>query len=208
MAEPIRLMVVDDHAVVRGGLVALLATVEDMKVVAEASDGMEAVEQYDQLQPDVTLMDLRLKKMGGVEAIQRIRARWPQARVIVLTTFDGDEDIYRAIQAGAKAYLLKGMSVEELIGTVRAVHAGKVHIPAEIAGKLADRMAGPQLTSRELEVLRLVVKGRSNKEIGNELAISEATVKTHLNSLMAKLGVNDRTSASTAALQRGIVHLD
>ena len=201
-------MVVDDHAVVRGGLVALLATVEDMKVVAEASDGTEAVEQYDRLQPDVTLMDLRLKKMGGVEAIQRIRARWPQARVIVLTTFDGDEDIYRAIQAGAKAYLLKGMSVEELIGTVRAVHAGKVHIPAEIAGKLADRMAGPQLTSRELEVLQLVVKGRSNKEIGNELAISEATVKTHVNSVMAKLGVNDRTSASRAALQRGIVHLD
>lgn len=208
MAEPIRLMVVDDHAVVRGGLVALLATVDDMKVVAEASDGAEAVEQYDQLQPDVTLMDLRLKKMGGVEAIQRIRARWPQARVIVLTTFDGDEDIYRAIQAGAKAYLLKGMSVEELIGTVRAVHAGKVHIPAEIAGKLADRMAGPQLTAREMEVLRLVVKGRSNKEIGNELTISEATVKTHVNSLMSKLGVNDRTSASTAALQRGIVHLD
>lgn len=208
MSVPIRLLVVDDHAVVRGGLVALLATIEDMKVVAEASDGAEAVEQYSRHQPDVTLMDLRLKQMGGVEAIQQIRARWPQARIIVLTTFDGDEDIYRAIQAGAKAYLLKGMSVEELMSTVRAVHLGKIHIPAAIAQKLAERVAGPQLTTREREVLELVVRGRSNKEIGNELAISEATVKTHVNSLLAKLGVDDRTGASTVALQRGIVHLD
>jgi two-component system NarL family response regulator len=205
---PIRLLVVDDHAVVRGGLVALLGTVEDMKVVAEAADGREAFEQYAAHQPDVTLMDLRLRTLGGVEAIQMIRAKWPAARIIVLTTFDGDEDIFRAIQAGAKAYLLKGMSVEELMGTIRAVHGGRMRIPAAIAEKLAERMAGPQLTGRELEVLQLVVRGRSNKEIGNDLAISEATVKTHVNSLLSKLGVNDRTGASTAALQRGIVHLD
>lgn len=208
MAAPIRLLVVDDHTVVRGGLVALLATVEDMNVVAEASDGDEAIAQYAKYQPDVTLMDLRLKKVSGVEAIQRIRAQSPQARIIVLTTFDGDEDIFRAVQAGAKAYLLKGMSVEELISTVRAVNQGRTHIPAEIAEKLAERVAGPQLTARELEVLQLVVRGRSNKEIGSDLSISEATVKTHVNSLLGKLGVNDRTGASRAALQRGIVHLD
>ena len=199
---------VDDHSVVRAGLVALLKPVEDMQVVAEAGDGREAVDQYASYLPDVTLMDLRLQQVGGVEAIQRIRAKWPQARVIVLTTFDGDEDIYRAIQAGAKAYLLKGMSVDELIRTIRAVHEGRMRIPAAIAEKLAERMAGPQLTAREIEVLRLIVRGQSNKEIGSELSISEATVKTHINSLLGKLGVSDRTGASTAALQRGIVHLD
>jgi len=208
MPEPIRLLVVDDHPVVRGGLVALLGTVDDMKVVAEADDGREAFEQYSLHQPDVTLMDLRLRTVGGVDAIQLIRAKWPAARVIVLTTFDGDEDIYKAIQAGAKAYLLKGMSVEELISTIRSVHQGRTRIPAAIAEKLAERMAGPQLTNRELEVLQSIVGGRSNKEIGIDLSISEATVKTHINSLLSKLGVSDRTQASTAAIQRGIVHLD
>ena len=208
MPAPIRLLVVDDHPVVRGGLVALLGTVDDMKVVAEADDGREAFEQYSLHQPDVTLMDLRLRTVGGVDAIQLIRAKWPAARVIVLTTFDGDEDIYKAIQAGAKAYLLKGMSVEELISTIRSVHQGRTRIPAAIAEKLAERLAGPQLTNRELEVLQLIVRGRSNKEIGIDLSISEATVKTHINTLLSKLGVSDRTQASTAAIQRGIVHLD
>ena len=208
MPEPIRLLVVDDHPVVRGGLVALLGTVDDMKVVAEADDGREAFEQYSLHQPDVTLMDLRLRTVGGVDAIQLIRAKWPAARVIVLTTFDGDEDIYKAIQAGAKAYLLKGMSVEELISTIRSVHQGRTRIPAALAEKLAERLAGPQLTNRELEVLQLIVRGRSNKEIGIDLSISEATVKTHINTLLSKLGVSDRTQASTAAIQRGIVHLD
>jgi DNA-binding NarL/FixJ family response regulator len=208
MSETIRLLVVDDHPVVRQGLVALLSTVDGMEVVAQASDGQEAVDQYGLHQPDVTLMDLRLKEMGGVEAIRRIRAQWTAARIIVLTTFDGDEDIYRAMQAGAKAYLLKGMSVEELIGTIHAAHQGRSRIPAEIAEKLAERMSGPQLTNRELGVLELIVRGRSNKEIASELIISEATVKTHINSLLTKLNVTDRTQAATAAIQRGIVHLD
>jgi two-component system NarL family response regulator len=208
MSETIRLLVVDDHPVVRQGLVALLSTVDGMEVVAQASDGQEAVDQYGLHQPDVTLMDLRLREMGGVEAIRRIRAQWTAARIIVLTTFDGDEDIYRAMQAGAKAYLLKGMSVEELIDTIHAAHQGRSRIPAEIAEKLAERMSGPQLTNRELGVLELIVRGRSNKEIASELIISEATVKTHINSLLTKLNVTDRTQAATAAIQRGIVHLD
>ena len=208
MSETIRLLVVDDHPVVRQGLVALLSTVDGMEVIAQASDGQEAIDQYSLHQPDVTLMDLRLKEMGGVEAIRRIRVRWPAARIIVLTTFDGDEDIYRAMQAGAKAYLLKGMSVEELIDTIHAAHQGRSRIPVEIAEKLAERMSGPQLTNRELGVLELIVRGRSNKEIASELIISEATVKTHINSLLTKLNVTDRTQAATAAIQRGIVHLD
>jgi DNA-binding NarL/FixJ family response regulator len=208
MPETIRLMVVDDHPVVRQGLVALLKTVDGIEVVAEASDGGEAVTQYSLHQPDVTLMDLRLQTVGGVEAIRLIRSKSPGARIIVLTTFDGDEDIYRAMQVGAKAYLLKGMSIEDLISTIRAVHLGRSRIPPEIAEKLAERMSGPQLTNRELGVLQLIVQGRSNKEIASKLVISEATVKTHINSLLAKLGVTDRTQAATAAIQRGIVHLD
>ncbi len=208
MTEEISILVVDDHPVVRQGLVALLKTVPDMHVVAEAADGGEAVELYRQHKPAVTLMDLRLPTVGGVQAIQRIRAEFPAARVIVLTTYDGDEDIYRALQAGAKAYLLKGMSIDELISAIRAVHAGKSRIPAPIAEKLAERMGGAELTNRELGVLQLIVRGMSNKEIASELVISEATVKTHINSLLGKLGVTDRTQAATAALQRGIVHFN
>jgi DNA-binding NarL/FixJ family response regulator len=208
MADKIRVLVVDDHHVVRQGLVALLKTVPDINVVAEAADGGEAVELHRKHKPDVTLMDLRLQTVGGVEAIQRIRSENPAARIVVLTTYDGDEDIYRALQAGAKAYLLKGMSVEELISTIHAVHAGKSRIPAPIAEKLAERMGGPELTNRELGVLQLIVRGRSNKEIASDLVISEATVKTHINSLLGKLGVTDRTQAATAAIQRGIVHFN
>jgi two-component system NarL family response regulator len=208
MAEAIRILVVDDHHVVRQGLVALLKTVPDIQVVAEAADGVEAIDLYRARKPDVTLMDLRLPTLGGVEAIQRIRSEFPTARIIVLTTYDGDEDIYRALQAGAKGYLLKGMSVDELIAAIHAVHAGKSRIPAPIAEKLAERMGGPELTNRELSVLQLIVRGRSNKEIASDLVISEATVKTHINSLLGKLGVTDRTQAATAAIQRGIVHFN
>jgi DNA-binding NarL/FixJ family response regulator len=203
----IRVMVADDHHVVRQGLVALLKTVPDFQVVTEAADGQEAIERYDRSLPDVALMDLRMPRLGGVEAITQIRHKHPGARIIVLTTFDGDEDIYRAIQAGAKGYLLKGMSAEELIDAIRTVDAGKSRIPSIVAEKLADRMSGPGLTTREREVLKGIVAGRSNKEIGTELSISEATVKTHINNLLGKLGVGDRTQAATVALQRGIVHL-
>ncbi|MBX6360310.1 response regulator [Pseudacidobacterium ailaaui] len=208
MTETIRIMVVDDHHIVRQGLVALIGTIPGMLVVAEAADGEQAVETYRKCKPDVTLMDLRLPRKSGVEAIQQIREEFPAARVIVLTTFDGDEDIYRALQAGAKGYLLKGMSTEELTEAIRTVHAGKSRIPAIVAERLASRMGGPSLTARELEVLRRIVRGRSNKEIAGDLFISEATVKTHINSILSKLGVGDRTQAATTALQRGIVHLD
>jgi len=207
-SDPIRILIVDDHHIVRQGLVALLRTVSGFDVVAEAADGEQAVELYRKYRPDVTLMDLRLPKMNGVDAITRIREGEPGARIIVLTTFDGDEDIYRAMQAGAKGYLLKGMDLAELTEAVRTVHAGKSRIPSRVAEKLAERMSGATLTVRELEVLRLIVAGKSNKDIGNALFISEATVKTHVNSLLSKLGVEDRTQAATTALQRGIVHLD
>ncbi len=200
-------MVVEDHHIVRQGLVALLNTVPDMAVVAEGADGRQAIDLFRQHRPDVTLMDLRLPTLSGVEAVAAIRRESPAARIIVLTTFDGDEDIYRALQAGARGYLLKGMFGEELMEAIRAVHAGKSRIPALVAERLAGRMGGPALTSRELDVLRLIVSGNSNKEIGGALAISEATVKTHVNSILSKLGVTDRTQAATTALQRGIVHL-
>lgn len=208
MSEPIKLLVVDDHAIVRKGLVALLNTIEGLSVIAEASDGEQAVAAHRIHKPDVTLMDLRLPKLGGADAIAAIRKEQPSARVIVLTTFDGDEDIFRALQAGAKGYLLKGMDAAELTEAIRAVYAGRSKIPAPIAEKLAERMGGPELTARELEVLKRIVAGRSNKEIGGDLHISEATVKTHINSILSKLGVSDRTQAATSALQRGIVHLE
>jgi DNA-binding NarL/FixJ family response regulator len=208
MSDPIRIMIVEDHAIVRQGLVALLRTVPDFCVVAEADDVSEAVALFSQYEPDVTLMDLRLGKSMGVDAITRIRANHPQARIIVLTTFDGDEDIFRAIQAGARGYLLKGMDGEELMEAIRAVYAGKKRIPPMVAERLAERMSAPTLTSREIEVLRQIVLGSNNKEIAAVLNISEATVKTHINNLLSKMDVSDRTQAATTALQRGIVHLD
>ncbi|AFL89147.1 response regulator containing a CheY-like receiver domain and an HTH DNA-binding domain [Terriglobus roseus DSM 18391] len=208
MAAPIRLLLVDDHHVVRRGFAALLRTEAGFEVVAEASDGEEAVTLFQQHQPDVTLMDLRLPGMSGVDAINKIREQNPTAKIIVLTTFDGDEDICRALQAGAKGYLLKGMSVEELIEAIRAVNEGRSRIPFAIAEKLAERMGTPRLTKSELKVLQRIAEGRSNKEIGTDLFVTEATVKTHINSLLSKLKVNDRTQAVTAALQRGILHLN
>ena len=178
-SSPIRILVVEDHHVVRQGLIALLSVAEGVEVVAEAADGREAMKQFESSYPDITLIDLRLPKMSGVEVIQRVRANHAQARFIVLTTYDGDEDIYRALQAGARAYLLKGMTVDVLLSTIRAVHAGKSCIPPVIAQRLAERMSTEQLTQREQDVLEQIVRGKSNKEIGTELEISEATVKTH-----------------------------
>jgi DNA-binding NarL/FixJ family response regulator len=205
--QKIRIIVIDDQAVVRQGFVALINTVADMEVVAEGINGQQAIDLYRQHKPDVMLIDLRMPIVTGVEAITTIRQDFPDARLIVLTTYDGDEDIYRSLQAGAKGYLLKDMFFEELEAAIRSVHAGSRCIPAAIAERLADRMTGSALTARELEVLELIVKGQSNKEIGASLRISEATVKSHINSVLSKLGVTDRTQAATTALQRGLVHL-
>lgn len=203
----IRIIVVDDQSVVRQGFVALINTVLDMEVVAEGINGEQAIELFRQHKPDVMLIDLRMPVIGGVEAITKIRQEFPEARLIVLTTYDGDEDIYRSLQAGAKGYLLKDMFFEELEAAIRSVHGGARRIPAAIAERLAERMSASALTERELEVLKLIVKGQSNKEIANSLRITEATVKSHINSLLSKLGVTDRTQAATTALQRGLVHL-
>ena len=167
--ESIRVLVVEDHHVVRQGLVALLNVVDGIEVVGEAADGVEAIAQFRKHQPNITLIDLRLPRMSGVDVIQRIRMETPQARFIVLTTYDGDEDIYRALQAGARAYLLKGMTTEELIATIRTVHAGKSYIPPAIAQRLAERMGTEELTPREFDVLEQIVHGKSNKEIATEL---------------------------------------
>jgi two-component system NarL family response regulator len=206
--ENIRVLVVEDHHVVRQGLVALLNVVDGIEVVGEAADGVEAITQFRKCQPNVTLIDLRMPRLSGVEVIERIRMETPQARFIVLTTYDGDEDIFRALQAGARAYLLKGMTTDDLVSTIRAVHSGRSHIPPAIAQRLAERVGTEELTPREFDVLEQIVRGCSNKEIATALDISEATVKTHINSLLGKLGVTDRTQAATAAIQRGIVTLE
>jgi DNA-binding NarL/FixJ family response regulator len=205
--EKIRIVVVDDQAVVRQGFVALINTVADMEVIAEGTDGRQAVELYRKLRPDVLLTDLRMPVMTGVEAIAAIRREFPTARVIVLTTFDGDEDIYRSLQAGAQGYLLKDMFFEELEDAIRTVHAGGRRIPGIVAERLAGRVGGSDLTGRELEVLEQIVIGHSNKEIAAALDISEATVKSHVNNILSKLGVADRTQAATTAIRRGLVRL-
>jgi two-component system NarL family response regulator len=204
--QKIRIIVIDDQAVVRQGFAALINTVADMSVIAEGTNGQQAIELYREHRPDVMLIDLRMPVLSGVEAIAAIRREFPNARLIVLTTYDGDEDIYRSLQAGAQGYLLKDVFFEDLEEAIRKVHAGSRRIPAEVAERLAGRMSGSELTARELEVLQQIVAGKSNKEIGILLNISEATVKSHINNILSKLGVADRTQAATTALQRGIVH--
>ncbi|MDX6501538.1 MAG: hypothetical protein QOG23_4798 [Blastocatellia bacterium] len=206
-SDTIKIMVIDDQAVVRQGFVALINTVSDMAVVAEGTNGQQAIDLYRLHRPDVTLMDLRMPELGGVEAITAIRKEFPDARLIVLTTYDGDEDIYRSLQAGAQGYLLKDMFFEELEEAIRKVHGGSRRIPTQVAERLAERMGSSDLTGRETEVLEQIVAGHSNKTIAAHLNISEATVKSHINSILSKLGVSDRTQAATTALQRGLVHL-
>ena len=206
--KPIRILLADDHFVVRMGLAAVINTQPDMCVVAEASDGQQALELFRSHQPDVTLMDLRMPRMDGVEAITAIRKEFPNGRFIVLTTYDGNEDIYRALQAGARAYLLKDMLGDTLLEAIRAVHAGQRRIPPNIADRLAERMFREELSAREMQVLKLIVKGKSNKEIASALGVVEGTVKIHINNILGKLGVSDRTQATTFALQNGIIHLD
>ena len=206
-APAIRVLIVDDHPTFRMGLAALVNSQPDMTVAAEFESGERAVEAYEPSHYDVVLMDLRLPGMGGVEATLGIMNRDPQARIVVLTTYDTDEDVYRAIQAGAKSYLLKDMSTEQIIGTLRAVYNGLAELPSTVAQRLDERLKRQNLTAREQEVLLLLVKGRSNKEIAASLFISEETVKSHLKTLFGKLGVRDRTDAAISAIRHGIVHL-
>jgi two-component system NarL family response regulator len=205
---PIRLLIVDDHPAFRAGLAALCQSEPDLEVVAEGGDGHQAVALYRQFKPDIALMDLRLPGLGGVEAIIAIRAEFPEARVIVVTTYDGDEDLYRAIQSGAQGYLLKDMSKAEIVDHIRAIHAGQSRLAPHLAERLAERRKRRDLSQRELEVLQLVVKGRSNKEIAAALFLSEETVKFHLKTLFTKLDVQDRTEAAISALRQGIVHFE
>jgi two-component system NarL family response regulator len=204
----IRLLLVDDHLVVRIGLKSLLEVQPDLVVVAEAAGGVAAIAAYDRYRPDVTLMDLRMPDLSGTEATAAIRKKHPDARVLVLTTFDYDEDIYRALEAGATGYLLKNTDSETLLGTIRAVHAGHYVLPEPLAARLARRQAAPELSPRELEVLQLIVKGMCNKEIGANLGLSENTVKNHVKMILDKLGVADRTQAATTALRRGLATLE
>jgi len=206
--QRIRIMMVDDHLVVRMGLRSMIDTQEDMVVVGEAANGRETLEVFRKVSPDIVLMDLRMPNLGGVEATAAICRQFSGARVIVLTTYDGDENIYRALQAGARAYLLKDIPREEFLGAIRAVHAGQYCIPPGVAARLAQRVPSTELSTREVEVLRLIVEGLSNKEIASSLSISESTVKNHVNSILGKLKAKDRTQAATTALRRGIVTLD
>ena len=205
--QPIRVLAVDDHSLLREGIATLLAAQSDMKLVAEASNGREAIEQYRIHGPDVTLMDLQMPEMNGVDAIMAICGEFPRARIIVLTTYTGDVQVLRALKAGARGYLLKNLLRKELLDTIRLVHAGHKRIPAEIANELAEHATDENLSEREIEVLRMVAGGNANKEIGAQLDIAEETVKGHLKNIMAKLGANDRTHAVTIALKRGIIEL-
>jgi two-component system, NarL family, response regulator len=208
MKKKIHIMVVDDHFVVRMGLTGSIDLEPDMVVEAEASSGSQAIEQFRKYRPDIVLMDLKLPGMGGIEATAAICAEFPEAAIIMLSTHDGEEDIYRSLQAGARTYLLKNAAREELMDTIRKVHAGERAISSVVGARLAERMNRAELTERELEVLKLIAKGRSNKEIGSALGIAEVTVKLHVGHLLTKLNANDRTQATTTALQRGILHLE
>lgn len=205
--KQIRVLVADDHPVVREGLISMVNRDHRLTVVAEAKDGADAVKMYDQHLPDITLMDLRMPGLDGIQATREIRKRYPAARIIVLTTFDMDDYVYRALKHGAKAYVLKDQSRETLIDTIEGVYLGLTKISPELLEKLTSRLAGAELSERELDVLRLIVKGRSNKDISAELFITVGTVKSHVNNLLTKLDAMDRTQAVHIALTRGIVEL-
>jgi DNA-binding NarL/FixJ family response regulator len=203
----ITVLIADDHSVVREGLVSLITRKADMTVIGEASNGREAVDLWKQHRPDVTLLDLRMPELDGVGALKEIRGGDGKARIIVLTTFDGDEDIYRAIQAGAKGYLLKDAPREALMDCIRRVHTGETCVPVHLAAKLAQRVSGETLSEREIDVLKLMAQGKSNKEIGSALFISEGTVKSHVKGIFAKMNVISRTEAVANATRRGLIQL-
>jgi two-component system, NarL family, response regulator len=208
MSEMIRILIADDHDVVRDGLAATLSFQADMTVAGHARNGREAVEQFRAVKPDVVIMDLAMPELDGVGAIVAIRGEFPDARILVLTTYDGDENVYRSLENGARGYLLKDCSTDDLLTAVRKVHSGGTHVSARAAAKLVERtMSGNPLSAREIEVLSLVAKGNSNKEIAGLLFISEGTVKTHLLSIHEKLGASDRTAAVVTAIKRGMLHV-
>ena len=203
----IRILTVDDHALLRKGIAALVNAEPDMKLVAEASNGREAVESFRLHRPDVTLMDIQMPSFNGIEAIARIQSEFPDARIIVLSTYTGDAQVVKALRAGARAYILKGHVHRELLETIRAVHAGQKRIPPDIAAELAEHAADDELTQREIDVLRLIAAGNSNKLIADKLSIGEATVKSHVTNILSKLGANDRAHAATIGIKRGIIEL-
>jgi DNA-binding NarL/FixJ family response regulator len=203
----IRVLSVDDHALLREGIAALIGNQSDMQLVAEATNGREAVDLFRKHKPDVTLMDLQMPEMNGIDALSAIRGEFPEARVIVLTTYTGDVQVFRALKAGARAYLLKGLLRKELIETIRAVHAGQKRLAPEIAAEVAEHAIDDGLTPREIEVLRLISGGNANKEIAAQLSLTEETVKGHVKNILAKLGAKDRTHAVTIGLKRGIFEL-
>ena len=207
MPDPIRILVVDDHPAFGFGLIAMLNSRSDFRVIAEASDVSEALARFRKDRPDITLMDLSMPGLNGIDAVRLFRDEDPDCRVIIVTTFDADEDIHRVLEAGAKAYLLKDASRAELEDTIRSVHAGRTVLSPRVEARLAERNARPTLTPREMDILRLIVRGWSNKEIGADLGITETTVKGYLKALFLKLGVADRTQAAITAVQHGIIHL-
>ncbi|MBV8845514.1 MAG: response regulator transcription factor [Bryobacterales bacterium] len=204
----IRVMCVDDHPLVRKGVASILANEPDMELVAEASDGREAVEKYRELHPDVVLMDLRMPQMDGTEATRAIRGENPDARIIALTSYDGDQDIYRALEAGVRGYILKEMVHTEVVKAIRTVQSGKRLMPPEVAERLSEYFPQVALTPREVEVLSFVARGLANKEIAHKLGTANGTIKMHVQNILEKLGASDRTHAVTIAIERGILHLD
>ena len=204
----IRILTVDDHPVLRKGLAALVNAEPDLKLVAEASNGKEAIDAFRSHRPDVTLMDIQMPGVDGIQAIENICNEFPGAKIIVLTTYTGDAQVVRALKAGARAYVLKGHVLDELLDTIRAVHAGKKRIPPDVAAELADHATDDALTEREIDVLKLIAAGNGNKQIADSLSISEATVKSRVTNILSKLGANDRAHAVTIGLKRGIIELD